>query len=175
MKAYRVKTIGSQEGYLVTEREKVAIKGMLKKHDAIITIGGSIIRSGAIRCITEVNVDLDSCPDYFIEAVKKEEALKPKGSGPTYQKLPTEWILLDENARILSTCVSRMEERRVAESMREGEHFYIAKCHYRTGKEGDNEYITNLSMIPEALKVKPEPEDANGCVIVSRYIYRQRQ
>lgn len=174
MKAYRVRLIGTQDTYLITEKQKSAIEEVMKKKEALITIGGNIMRSSVIRCITEANVDLDSCPSYFQEAVKREGMPGEKGTAPSYRKLPTQWLLLGVDGRILSTSISRMDERMVSQALGE-ESYYVAKCHYRIGNTGEREYITNFSMIPEAIKVKPELEDANSAIGEERFVYGDKK
>ena len=107
--------------------------------------------------------------------MKKEEALTPKGTAPSYRQLPTQWVFLGEDGRLLSTSVSRMDGKQIANAIGEDERFYMAKCHYRIGATGEREYITNLSMVPEALKMRPEPEDANATTIENRLVYGQKQ
>lgn len=171
MKAYRVYLIGTQDHYLITEKQKPQFEVALKSNKGgVITVGGDIIRSNAIKAIKAVNVDLESCPDYFIGAVKKEEGGKPSANGPAYRNLPAEWIILSEDGKILSTNISRMAQRRIAKAIGETGHFYLAKCHYRLGDEG-KEYITNLTMIVEALQVKPDAEGPEYSVIKQRFLY----
>lgn len=170
MKAYRVKLIGTTDHYLVTESQKQAIDRLIEGKGTVVHIGGDTIRTNAIKAITQANVDLESCPEYFIEAVKKEEGGKPSASGPAYRNLPVEWIILSEDGKILSTNISRMAQRRIAKAIGATGYFYLAKCHYRLG-DGGKEYITNLTMIMEALQIKPDAEEPEYSVINQRYLY----
>lgn len=170
MKAYRVKLIGTTDHYLVTERQKQDLDKLIDGNGNMVHIAGDTIRTNAIKAITQTNVDLESCPDYFIEAVKKEEGGKPSASGPAYRNLPAEWIILSEDGKILSTNISRMAQRRIAKAIGATGHFYLAKCHYRLGNEG-KEYITNLTMIAEALQVKPDAEEPEYSAITQRFLY----
>lgn len=177
MKAYRINLIGSQGHYLITEKQKPTFEALLKGNKVgVVSIGGDIIRSSAIKSITSVNVDLEACPDYFTEVVKREESDSPTSDGPAYRKLPTEWIILDLDGKILATDISRSTTKRISEALApEGKRFRQAKCHYRIGTTGEKEFITNLTMIPEALEFAPDAEDPGNSPIVDRWLYGQKQ
>lgn len=176
MKAYRVKLMGTNDTYLVTERQKAALDKAIEGKGTIVHIGGDTLRTSAIKAISAVNIDLDSCPDYFTEVVKREEASSPQSEGPGYQKLPTEWIILDLEGKILATNIGRIATKQIAANLApEGKHFRQANCHYRIGTTGDREYITNLTMIPEAIEYRPSAEGVEYSAIVDRWKYGQRQ
>ena len=177
MKAYRVNLIGSQGHYLITEKQKPAFEALLKTNKSgVVSIGGDIIRSSAIKSITTVNVDLDSCPEYFTDVVKREESAGPAATGPTYRNLPTEWLTIDLEGKILATNIGRIATRQIAKALApEGKHFRQANCHYRIGATGEREYITNLTMVPEAIELAPTTEAPECSPVVGHYKYGQKQ
>lgn len=176
MKAYRVKLMGTNDTYLVTERQKAALDKAIEGKGSIVHIGGDTLRTSAIKAISAVNIDLDSCPDYFTEVVKREEAGSPQAEGPAYRKLPTDWIILDLDGKILATNIGRLATRQIAATLApEGKHFRQANCHYRIGSTGEREYITNLTMIPEAIELAPATDASECAAIVERWKYGQKQ
>ena len=182
MKAYRVNLIGSHDSYLLTTKQKPAFERKLKdtKGNEFVELGGDSFRISAIRSITITDVDVDSCPDYFKNQVKKEQKGEPEL--PAFQKLPTQWLILDLNGKILSTSVAASEIERVTNAYLalgnpeedKNRRFIVAKCHYRKGENG-REYYTNLNQIPEAMKCFPNAELPSHIVARQIYYYGVRQ
>lgn len=176
MKAYRVKLMGTTDYYIVTERQKQALDKSIEGKGTVVHIGGDTIRTSAIKAISQVNVDLDSCPDYFIEAAKKEGAGQRPTDSAEYRKLPTKWVILDMDGKILADDTSMIATKRVSNAiLGTGKNFRQANCHYRIGNTGEREYITNLTMIPEAIDMKPTAEAPDYCSVVNRWVYGQKQ
>ena len=83
-----------------------------------------------------------------------------------YKKLPTEWIILDDNKKIVATNIGRQT---LAAVMRTG-HFYMANCHYKIGENG-KEYYTADDQIAELLERKVDPDYPYDAPIVSMMRY----
>ena len=176
MKAYRVKLMGTNDTYLVTERQKAALDKAIEGKGSIVHIGGDTLRTSAIKAISGVNVDLDSCPEYFTEVIKREESAGPAATGPAYRNLPTEWVTIDLEGKILAANIGRIATRQIAKTLApEGKHFRQANCHYRIGTTGEREYITNLTMIPEAIELAPAMEAPECSPVVDHFKYGQKQ
>ena len=84
----------------------------------------------------------------------------------TYRKLPTRWIILDENKRIIANDIGRAA---IAMATKRG-RFYMAKCHYRIGENGE-EYLTEEDQIAELLERRTDPECPYDAPIVSQKSY----
>lgn len=177
MKAYRINLIGTNDHYLVTEKQKPHIQEMMNKPGSLISIGGNTFRASAIKSITQTSVDLNSCPDYFYNTVQSERA-GTKDDSPFYRKLPTEWVILSDDGEFITTDVSRQSEDVVARTLAKkdpSKRYLLAKCHYEIGSDGERQYYTKLDQIPEALKKRPDPDWPFGSPIVQIYRYGERQ
>lgn len=185
MEAYRINLMGTNDHYLVTERQKIPIeKALNAKNSSLIRIANDTVRTSSIKSITLTRVDLDSCPEYFQEAVAEERAKNPAQSSPSYRKLPTEFIIIARDGKILATDIAAETVERITKSLLAlGDpeenpklRFLIAKAHYTTGIDGVKQYYTAaLEQIPEALLCFPNAEDANGLIIRQIYHYGIRQ
>lgn len=175
MKAYRVRLMGTNDSYLVTQRQKLALDKAIEGKGVVVQINGDTIRTSAIKSISSMNVDLDACPDYFIEAVEREQGDRPSESEPSYKKLPTACLIVGEDGEVLAERPSRYWLKNIATAMAmTGKHFYVADCHYRMGDAGP-EYITKLSMMPCATEVRPDADDPEFSPIIEVYHYGERQ
>ena len=101
-----------------------------------------------------------------------------------YRKLPTKWIILDVDGRILSEDISDESVVKVSKDIVENNknyfydkkaRFILAKCHYRIGKDNGREYYTSLEEIPEALKCFPNRDLLSRCLIRQIYHYGVKQ
>lgn len=171
MRAYKVKMMGSNDYYLVTERQKLALDKIMAGKGTVVHIGPDTIRSSSIKSISQVSVDLECCPDYFAEEVKKEQANLPAEQAPAYKKLPTRWVVVSKEMRLLSVHASRHDCRQIAETLGENSKFYLAKCHYSIGTTGEEEYIISLNQMPEALEVVLCQDQADAMLITRRFVY----
>lgn len=173
MKAYRVNLMGTNDHYLVTEKQKLALDRLMQtKGNSIVEIGGDTIRVNSIKSITFTNVDMDSCPDYFYKAANIAETGEKK---PDYRKLPTDWIILSTNGKIIATSASRRAEQGIVAAIKNSNssaHYLVAKCHYRIGTSGDKEYLTRLEEIPEATEKAVLEDDYTA--IVQAYHYGEK-
>lgn len=103
---------------------------------------------------------------------------QPQETAFSYRHLPTQWTIIGERGQVLTEGISRMEEDRVARVMIAEDkslRYLIAKCHYRIGKDGEKEFLTQLDQIPEALKKRPDLDYPFGPPIVQIYKYGERQ
>lgn len=174
MLAYRVNLTGTHDHYLVTERQKPALDSALKKNCGVVIIGGDTIRVSSIKSVTQADVDLPSCPAYFQAQVKKEQD-KAVAINNGLMKLPTKWIIIDLDGKILKEDVSRNSITEVAEALlamgnpeeNQNLRFVVAKCHFKFGDVGEKQYFTATEQIPEALRCFPDADNA-GHMIVRR-------
>jgi hypothetical protein len=75
MKAIKVKVIGSDKLYWLTPRQARGLVENLKKDkNALLTLGGSMVKGSAIKSFEDVEVVLNDMPEYYKEALKKENA-----------------------------------------------------------------------------------------------------
>ncbi|MBQ6396205.1 hypothetical protein IJH89_01305 [Candidatus Saccharibacteria bacterium] len=186
MKAFKVNLVGSNNHYLVTETQKKIIEKMLngEKRSAVINLGEDIIRLSTIKSLTLTSVDLNSCPDYFIAAVKREKGDEDDQKLPSYRKLPTKWIIVNPADKIIVEDISDEAIKRANQiTLALGDpaedklrRFIIAKAHYLVGKDGIRQYYTSLNQLPEALVCLPQNEQPDKPVIeqIYRYGYPQR-
>lgn len=166
MIAYRVKVIGSNDSYLITSQQRPDVEqAMAQGGNGIVRIGGNVIMANSIRSLTEVSVDLYSCPAYFQEQVRLEQGTTKTPIGQNCRRLPTKWIILGKGFRPISTSVSTAEIERISKALLEAReenkplaHFVIAKCHYHIGIDGELQFHTKLEEIPEALECVPNAE-----------------
>lgn len=180
MKAYRVNLTGSHDYYLITPRQYETLSQVLdERGHQFVILGGDKVRTSLIKTIVQDDVDPESCPHYFQDQVKKESG---QSDQPAYRKLPTQWLILDLNGKILSTSVAASEIERVTNAYLalgdpeedKNRRFIVAKCHYRKGENG-REYYTNLNQIPEAMKCFPNAELPSHIVARQIYYYGVRQ
>ena len=181
MKAFKVNLVGSNNHYLVTETQKKIIEKMLngEKRSAVINLGEDTIRLSTIKSLTLTSVDLDSCPDYFVKAVKREKGDKDDTKLPSYRKLPTKWIIVNPAGKIIAEDISdKAVEEANQITLALGDptkntsyRFIIAKAHYAIGKDGVRQYYTSLSQLPEALVCLPQNEQPGKPVIEQVYRY----
>lgn len=168
MKVYQVKIIGGTEKYFVTAKQKEVLdKALMDKNKVMVNIGGNTVRTSAIRSISETEIELDIAPEYLKEAVEKEKALMPSLDVPAYRKLPTEWIVLNNRKQIIATDVGRRTLSAIMlATCATGEHFFMAKCHYKLGENG-KEYYTAEDQIAELLERRVDPDYPYDAPIVS--------
>ena len=102
---------------------------------------------------------------------------EPQDKTYSYRDLPTEWLIISPEGKILSTDISAKSEDEVARVLVKDptKRYLLAKCHYRKGSDGEKQFITQLEMIPEALKKRPELDYPFGSPIVQIYRYGERQ
>lgn len=75
MKVIKVKVIGSDKLYWLTPKQARGIVETLKKDkNALLTLGGSMVKGSAIKSFEDVEVVLNDMPEYFKEALRKENA-----------------------------------------------------------------------------------------------------
>lgn len=178
MIAYRVKIIGSNDHYLITNQQRPEVeRAMDQGGNSIVRIGGNVIRANSIRSLTEILVDLDSCPAYFQKQVQAERGATKTNIGQNYRRLPTRWAILGRN-KIFSMNVAMDEiesiSRAFLETRAEGEplaHFLVAKCHYHIGADSEPQLHTKLEEIPEALECIPNKYFLKQMRIVQIYKY----
>ena len=178
MLAYRVNLTGTHDHYLVTERQKPALDSALKENRGVVIIGGDTIRVSSIKSVTQVDVDLASCPAYFQVQVKREQE-KVAAVNNGLMKMPTKWVILDLKGKILKEDVARSSIAEVAQAMlaigdpeeNKDLRFVVAKCHFKFGDVGEKQYFTATEQIPEALRCFPCSEDASHMVVrrITRY------
>lgn len=181
MKAYRVAVIGTNNTYLLTERQKPIIEmAVQKRTERYLKIGDDLVQTSSIRSITVAEVDLDYCPEYFKKAVALEKAEKdPAQKNERFRNLPTRWIIVDEKGEILAENIGRTSWKtlweKLAKTVKAQEKLIIAKCHYVLNeKTGLREYYTQNVQIATALECRIESE--NGDVVIVRiYNYGQKQ
>lgn len=180
MKAYRVNLIGSNDHYLITEKQKNAVQDAVdNKTSRYIYFGGDMIMASSVKSIVATNVDLESCPDYFQQAVERERAGKPADPNAGLRKLPTEWIVLDTEGNILATDVSHSTITTVTKMVLEkgdpeadkSRRFMVAKCHYKTESDGNRSYFTGLGQMPEALRCFPNAGNPGHMIVRQIYKY----
>lgn len=180
MKAYRVHLIGTKETYLITEKQKPTFESAMEgSGSTVVKIGDALIRAREIKKISLVHVDLDSCPDYFQSRVAVEIRGVKKGEVPAYRNLPTQWLILDTQGKILATDIRHGSIAEVAKGLLEkGDpekdtslRFLIAKCHYQIGSDGQKQFYTALRQIPEADKCFPNAELPSHLVVRQIYNY----
>ena len=181
MKAYRVYLVGSQEGYLISQKQKPEFERIMSEGgNSVVKIGEVTFRGKEIKRIVNVDVDLESCPEYFKKVIEKEKEKEP--AIPGYRKLPTEWIIVNQKGYVLGESVSEKEVERISKgliNMGDVEknsrlRFIVAKCHYLFDGE-KKQYYTELNQIPEALKCIPDQETPSKCLIRQIYRYGERQ
>lgn len=186
MKAYKVNLIGTPTHYLVTAKQKTALDQMLndeRKRGAVATIGEDTVRLSMIRSITLTNVDLESCPDYFQQAVEREQKGTTKPSTPTYRKLPSEWIIIDKQGRILETSASSKAIEATAEKILalgdpeedSTRRLIVARAHYLAGTDQIKQYYTALEQLPEAFLCFPNAENPASLIVRQIYIYGEER
>ena len=177
MIAYSVNLLGGGN-YLVTEKQKVVIEqAMASGTNETITINGDVFRKSQVKSITYVEIELKDAPEYFRIRLSAEN--EKKGGAQNYRNLPTSWIILDSNFKIIETNMGRKTVRRVSEALakigdpKENErlHFYLAKCHYTIGTNGERQYFAALGQIAEAIKCIPCGEDIDGMIATKVYRY----
>ena len=177
MKAYRIYLIGTNETYLITAKQKETFESIIEgAGNSFVKLGDASFRAREVKRIAAVNVDLESCPEYFQEAVEREKKGAP--AKPSFQNLPTEWIIVNKKGHILATDVAEATVGKIARAiLRLGDpekdlnlRFVMAKCHYTLGTDGQRQYYTAIEQIPEALICFPWAEYPEHCVI--RGIYR---
>lgn len=180
MIAYRVRLIGTSDTYLVTSKQRYDIElAMEQGGTSIVRIGENVVRANSIRSLTETLVDLDSCPAYFQKQVQTERGNAKSPVGQQFKRLPTKWILFDENRGIIAVDSSMMEIERISKALigaRESgkeqlKTFFIAKCHYSVGSDGVQQFHTNLQEVPEALRCVPNEDFPKQARIVQIYRY----
>lgn len=179
MLAYRVNLSGTHDHYLITEKQKPALDAALKENRGVVIIGGDTIRVNSIKSITQAEVDPGSCPAYFQAQVKREKDKEAAASAHGFHQLPSEHLLLSMDGRILRTDASRQSLKEVSKSLlsrgdpREDKNlrFLLAECHFKYGVDGQKQYFTALDQLPEALKCRPEKDDANGAVVECVFHY----
>lgn len=182
MKAYRVVLNGTNDTYLLTISQGERLKKLLNgdaKPNGITNIGDDIVRLSTIKAVKATNVDLESCPDYFQQAVERERAGKPADPNAGLRKLPTEWIVLDTEGNILATDVSHSTITTVTKMVLEkgdpeadkSRRFMVAKCHYKTESDGNRSYFTGLSQMPEALRCFPNAGNPGHMIVRQIYKY----
>lgn len=184
MLAHRVHLVGTNETYLITQNQKPTFeKAMEGQGSAVVKIGDNTFRAREIKKITTVNVDLECCPPYFQKRVAAEKKNQSEPTLPAYRKLPTEWIILDPNGKILATDISRGTVDRIARNiLARGDveedktlRFIVAKCHYTLGSDNQKQYYTKLDQVEEAYKCFPYAELPSHMVVRQIYKYGVRQ
>lgn len=177
MIAYSVNLLGGGN-YLVTEKQKVVIEqAMASGTNGTITINGDVFRKSQVKSITHVEIELKDAPEYFRIRLSAENA--KKGGAQNYRRLPTTWIVLDSAFKILETNMGRKTVRRISEALAkmgnpkkdDKIYFYLAKCHYAVGTNGERQYFTALDQIAEAMKCIPCGEDIDNMVVTQIYHY----
>ena len=183
MKAYRINLIGTNNSYLVTERQKPAVEQAVEQRtQRFIKIGGDLIQTSSVKSITVTNVDVDCCPDYFQRQVKAELTNNaPKEPG--YRKLPTDWLILNLEGKIIATDIAKKTVERIAKALLQtGDpdkdtslRFLVAKCHFKIGPDEQRQYFTGNDQIAEAFRCYPDASDPSNMIVRQIYRYGRRQ
>lgn len=182
MLAYRVNLYGAgDKHYIITPAQKPKIeKAMLElSGTATLKVGDDIIRVSTIKSITSAQVDPVGCPDYFQRQLEAERANETEPKMPGYRKLPTEWILLTPDGKIIKGDISVKSiadttERLLAQGDPEENkdlRFVAAKCHFKFGSDGIKQYFTAHDQIAEALRCFPNRENPGHMVVRQVYHY----
>lgn len=182
MKAFKVQLIGNtNDYYIITELQKSILEKQLQKNTGFVRIAEDNLRISAIKSITEYHVDLEGCPDYFVNQVKAENrGLIPSNKTPEQERLgnlPTAWIVLDEDMKPVienGMVLSAMHGKILYPG---GERYwYLAKCHYNYHYDGNKQvvdsYITApITSIAELLKVRDDPDMPGTECLNKRWVY----
>ena len=179
MLAYRVNLSGTHDHYLITEKQKPALdQAMAGSGRGTINIGGDTIRVSSIKSIPQCDVDLESCPAYFQKRVAIERENTERGA-PGFHKLPTEWILLTLDGKIIKTDLAVKSIAEIANALlKQGDpgqntnlRFIAARCHFKFGSDGVKQYFTAHDQIAEALRCFPNKENPGHMVVRQVYHY----
>lgn len=179
MLAYRVNFSGTHDHYLITEKQKPALDSALKENRGVVVIGGDTIRVSSIKSVTQVDVDVPSCPPYFQAQVKREQEIADRATSHGFHKFPTEWLILSLDGKIIKTDLAIKSVAEVTNSLlAQGDpeenknlRFIAAKCHFKFGTDGVKQYFIDLKQIPEALKCFPNAENPGHMVVRQIYVY----
>lgn len=178
MRAYRIILTGTNESYLVTEKQKPTFEKIMEEGgNAVVKIGETSFRAREIKRIVPTNVDLQCCPDYFQEAVKQESDNEPQNR-PSFKNLPTQWIILSNDyktiyatnaARDTTGAITKMLLAKGDPNADNTLRFIVAKAHFLIGPNQEKQFYITREQLPEALKCFP---DETSPVLVVRQVYK---
>lgn len=175
MKAFRVNVIGTNNSFLITEKQKPAIEAAVtSRSDRYIKIGDNLIMTSAVKGIEEANVDLNCCPDYFQAQVENERKNSPQEESPAYRRLPTRTIIIDLEGNILTEYLGRLDLCRLTRERPMGKAI-LATCHYKVGEDGVREYYTKFDQIAVARPIMFDPDYPHDPLTEGLYWYGVKQ
>ena len=175
MKAFRVSVMGTNNSYLITEKQKPVIENVVvSRSERFIKIGDSLILTNSVKSIDEANVDLKSCPDYFQKQVEMERKNAPAGSKPFYRNLPKKTIIIDLEGNILTEHLGRLDLCRLTKE-RPTDKAILATCHYKVGEDGTRQYFTQFDQIAEARPIMFDPDYPHDPMTEGLYWYGVKQ
>ena len=144
MKVYKVKLIKNEKTYYINQAQKDAIEtAIAEKRKGLMSVGNDQIRLGSIDYIQQVDMDENDLPSYFVKDSSNVEQL-------WYKKLPTSFVILDVNGKMIPGVVRSMIEKA-------GKPYMIALAHY-TGESEERRYYLKSGQIKRLTLMTPQPD-----------------
>ena len=91
-----------------------------------------------------------------------------------FKKLPTQWLILTREGKLLATDIGRLTLARLTEKYPDAP-VLLAKCHYAIGSDGQRQYYLAFKQMAEAQVVMLDPEYPTSPTIGQRFYYGQEK